>query len=147
MEVSGGLYICIYIYNFIHFIYFWLCWIFVAAQAFLQLWQAGATLQLQCAGSRACGLSSSSSWALEHMGSVVVAHGPSCSEACGTFQDQGQNLCLLHWQADSLPLNHQGIPKQCFKVSFMEGDITCSLSSVGSSRNNSRNNLYYCLLF
>ena len=73
MEVSGGLYICIYIYNFIHFIYFWLCWIFVAAQAFLQLWQAGATLQLQCAGSRACGLSSSSSWALEHMGSVVVS--------------------------------------------------------------------------
>ena len=25
-------------------IYFWLCWVFVAAQAFLRLWRAGATL-------------------------------------------------------------------------------------------------------
>ena len=24
--------------------------------------------------------------------------------------DQGLNLCLLHWQADSLPLSHQGSP-------------------------------------
>ena len=24
--------------------------------------------------------------------------------------DQGWNLCLLHWQADSLPLSHQGSP-------------------------------------
>ena len=26
------------------------------------------------------------------------------------FPDQGSNLCLLDWQADSLPLSHQGIP-------------------------------------
>ena len=26
----------------------------------------------------------------------------SCSEACGIFPDQGLNLWLLHWQADSL---------------------------------------------
>ena len=32
------------------FIYFWLCWVFVAAQAFLWLQQAGAPLQLQCTG-------------------------------------------------------------------------------------------------
>ena len=32
----------------------------------------------------------------------------SCSTACGIFPDQGLNLCLLHWQADSLPLSHQG---------------------------------------
>ena len=25
-----------------------------------------------------------------------------CSEACGIFLDQGSNLCLLPWQADSL---------------------------------------------
>ena len=30
-----------------------------------------------------------------------------CSMACGIFQDQGLNLHLLHWQADSLPLTHQ----------------------------------------
>ena len=34
-------------------------------------------------------------------GSVIVAHGPSCSVACGIFPDQGSNQCLLHWQADS----------------------------------------------
>ena len=26
------------------------------------------------------------------------------------FPDQGSNPCLLHWQADSLPLSHQGSP-------------------------------------
>ena len=41
-------------------------------------------------------------------GSVVVAHGPSCSAACGIFPDQGSNPCPLHWQADSQPLHHQG---------------------------------------
>ena len=44
-------------------------------------------------------------------GSVVVAHGPSCSAACGIFPDQGTNPCLLHWQADSQPLRHQGSPR------------------------------------
>ena len=43
-------------------------------------------------------------------GSVVVAHGPSCSAACGIFPDQGSNPCRLHWQADSQPLRHQGSP-------------------------------------
>ena len=43
-------------------------------------------------------------------GSVVVAHGPSCSVACGIFPDQGSNPCPLHWQADSQPLLHQGSP-------------------------------------
>ena len=33
--------------------------------------------------------------------------------ACGIFLDQGLNL-LLHWQVDSLPLNHQGSPKLDF---------------------------------
>ena len=43
-------------------------------------------------------------------GSAAVAHGPSCSVACGIFPDQGWNPCLLHWQADSQPLCHQGSP-------------------------------------
>ena len=30
------------------------------------------------------------------VGSVVVAHGPSCSAACGIFPDQGSNPCPLH---------------------------------------------------
>ena len=47
-------------------------------------------------------------------GSVVVAHGPNCSVACGIFPDQGSNLCPLHWQADSQPLCHQGSPQPIF---------------------------------
>ena len=31
-----------------------------------------------------------------------MVHGLSCRV------DQGSNLCLLHWQEDSLPLSHQG---------------------------------------
>ena len=34
-------------------------------------------------------------------GSVVVAHGLSCSTACEIFSDQGSNPCPLHWQVDS----------------------------------------------
>ena len=32
-----------------------------------------------------------------------MAHGLSCSTACGIFPDQGSNPCPLHWQAI---LNH-----------------------------------------
>ena len=65
-------------------------------EGFLQLRQAGAThhrgaqasslsrpLLLRSTGSRCAG-------------SVVVAHGPSCSAACGIFPDQGSNPCPLH---------------------------------------------------
>ena len=53
-------------------------------------------------------------------GSVVVAHRPSCSTACGIFADQGSNPCPLHWQADSQPLRHQGSPTpSSFKCTFL----------------------------
>ena len=42
--------------------------------------------------------------------SVLVARGLSSSTACGVFSNQGSNPCLLLWQADSLPLSHQGSP-------------------------------------
>ena len=44
-------------------------------------------------------------------GSIVVMNALSCPVVCGTFPDQGSNLCLLQWQAYSLPLSHQGGPK------------------------------------
>ena len=47
-------------------------------------------------------------------GSVIVAHGLSCSAACGIFPDQGSNPCALHWQADSQPLHHQRSPREFF---------------------------------
>ena len=48
-------------------------------------------------------------------GSVIVAHGLSCSTACGILPDQGSNPCPLHWQADSRPLRHQGSPSLVFQ--------------------------------
>ena len=42
------------------------------------------------------------------IGSAVVTHRLRCSAACGSLLDQRSNPCLLHWQADSLPLSHQG---------------------------------------
>ena len=62
-----------------------------------------------------------------------MAHGLSCSEAFGIFLDQGSNPCLLGWQADSLPLSHQGSPLnffffliKCFncKTNLREGEDT-----------------------
>ena len=47
---------------------------------------------------------------LESTGSIAVACRLSCSVGCGIFPDQGLNPSLLHWQAESLPLSHQGNP-------------------------------------
>ena len=49
-------------------------------------------------------------------GSVVGAHGVSCSAACGIFLDEGSNLYLLHWQADSLSQSHLGSPSLAFLI-------------------------------
>ena len=54
-------------------------------------------------GAQASGVSCSS---LQRAGSVMVAHGLSCSLAHGVFPDQGPKLCLL--DMDSYPLCHQG---------------------------------------
>ena len=45
-----------------------------------------------------------------------MAHGPSCSAACGIFPDQGSNPRPLPWQADSQPLPHQGSPSEPFSM-------------------------------
>ena len=48
------------------------------------------------------GLNSRNSWTLDcWLGSCGTW-------AFGIFLHQGSNPCLLHWQADSLPLSHQG---------------------------------------
>ena len=54
-------------------------------------------------------------------GSVVVAHGPSCSAACGILPDRGPNPCPLHWQADSQPLRHQGSPVDFLMMAILTG--------------------------
>ena len=93
------------------FFFFWLCWVFVSVRGLSLVAASGGHSSSRCAGlslSRPLLLQSTSS---RCAGSVVVAHGPSCSAACGIFPAQGSNLCPLHWQADSQPLRHQGSPK------------------------------------
>ena len=100
------------IYLFIYlFIYLWLCWVFVSVRGLSLVAASGGHSSSRCAGlslSRPLLLWSTGS---RRAGSVIVAHGPSCSAACGIFPDQGSSLCPLYWQADSQPLHHQGSPR------------------------------------
>ena len=96
--------------NFYLFIYLWLCWVFVSVLGLSLFAASGGHSSSQCVGL-------SLSWPLllrstgsRREGSAIVAHGPSCSAACGIFPDQGSNPCPLRWQADSQPLRHQGSP-------------------------------------
>ena len=61
--------------------------------------------------------------------SLIVAHGFSCSKACGIFPDQGSNPSLLYWQVNSLLLSHQGSP---WSLSFHK--LTIYLSVVVSQK-------------
>ena len=97
-------------FKFIYLFYFCLCWVFVSVRGLSLVVASGDHSSSWCVGlslSRPLLLWSTSS---RRAGSVVVAHGPSCSVACGIFPDQGSNPCPLHWQADSQPLRHQGSP-------------------------------------
>ena len=108
------------IYLFIYlFIYFWLCWVSVSARGLSLVEASGGHSSSRCAGlslSRPLLLRSTGS---RRAGSVVVAHGPSCSAACGILPDQGSNPCPLHWQADYQPLRHQGSPVTFFCALFL----------------------------
>ena len=67
---------------------------------------------------------------LQHVTSVAVKHGLSCSALppphppCGTFPDQGLNVRPPHWQADSYPLSHQGSLVMVSKRTFHIRPIT-----------------------
>ena len=98
------------------FIYFWLCLVFVSVQGLSPVAASGDHSSSPCADlsvSRPLLLRSTGS---RRAGSVVVAHRPNRSAACGIFPDQGSNPCPLHWQADSQPLRHQGSPRNVFKI-------------------------------
>ena len=86
---------------FILFIYFWLHWVFVAVCGFSLVAASESYSLLQCVGFSLWWLLLLWSMGSRCAGSVVVAHGPSCSGACGILPDQGSNPCPLHWQADS----------------------------------------------
>ena len=56
----------------------------------------------------------------------TVAHELSCSMACGIFLDQASDLCLLHWQANSLPLSYQGSPGNFFRKLNLQQPSNCT---------------------
>ena len=95
-----------YFWFFKNLFYVWLHWIFVAAHGLSLVWLAGATLCCSTQASHFCGFSFCRPQALEHR--------LRCSTACGIFPGQGPNLCPLHWQVDSYPLDHQGSPTPLF---------------------------------
>ena len=102
------------------FIYLWLCLVFVSVQGLSLAGASGGHSSSRCAGlslSRPLLLRSTGS---RRAGSVVVAHGPSCSVACGILPDRGTNPCPLHWQADSQPLRHQGSPGIVFLINVSQ---------------------------
>ena len=101
---------CSMYFFFTYLFYLWLCWVVVSVRGLSLVAASGGHSSSPCAGlslSRPLLLWSTGS---RRAGSTVVAHGPSCSAACGIFPDQGSNPCPLHWQADSQPLCHQGSP-------------------------------------
>ena len=129
--------------------------VFVAVQAFLKLRCMGFSekwlLLLQGMAYGLCRLQQ-----LQHMGSVVavpglqstgstaVVHGFSCSAVCAIFPDYGFNLCLLHWQASSLPLSHQGIPLPTF---FLKEKLITGLATKRRSESSIIEELMSMLLY
>ena len=102
-------------------IYLWLCWVFVSVRGLSLVVASRGHSSSRCAGlslSRPLLLRGTGS---RRAGSVIVAHRPSCSAACGIFPDQGSNPCPLHWQVDSQPLHHQGSPAGRFLTTALPG--------------------------
>ena len=111
--LSLSLFYLEFLYLFIYFIFIYLFMsvlVFVSVRGLSLAAASGGHSSSRCAGlslSRPLLLRSTGS---RCAGSAIVAHGLSCSAACGIFPDQGSNPCPLHWQADSQPLHHQGSP-------------------------------------
>ena len=113
------IYIFFNFYLFIYlFIHLWLCWVFVSVRGLSLVAASGGHPSSRCAGlspQRPLLLRSTGS---RRAGSAIVAHGRSCSAACGILPDQGSNPRPLHQQADSQPLRHQGSPGYIFNETF-----------------------------
>ena len=85
-------FICLFVYL---FIYLWLCWVFVSVRGLSLVAASGGHSSSRCTGlslSRPLLLRSTGS---RRAGSVIVAHRPSCSAACGIFPDQDSNPGLV----------------------------------------------------
>ena len=85
-----------YVSCFFFLIYFWLCWVFVSVRGLSLVVASGGHSSSRCAGLSLPWPLLLQSTSSRRAGSVVVAHGPSCSAACGILPDQGSNPCALH---------------------------------------------------
>ena len=115
------LFIYLFIFN------LWLCWVFVPVRGLSPVVASGGHSSSLCAGlslSRPLPLRSTGS---RRAGSVIVAHGPSCSAACGIFPDQGPNPRSPPRQADSQPLRHQGSPFFFFNIYLAVPGLSCGM--------------------
>ena len=105
-----------FLYFYYLFIYLWLRWVLASVQGLSLVAASWGHSSSRCAGlspSRPPLLRSTGS---RCAGSVIVAHGPSRSTACGILPDQGSNPCPPHRQADPQPLRHQGSPPPVISV-------------------------------
>ena len=117
---------------FFFFFTLWLCWVFVSVRGLSPVVASGGHSSSRCAGLSLLRPLLLRSTGSRCAGSVVVAHGPSCSAACGIIPDQGSHPCPLHWQADSQPLRHKGSPKFFFFKHGKQLAITGFLASSGN---------------
>ena len=116
-------------------IYFWLCWVFISVRGPSPVAESGGHPSSRCTG-----LSPSRPLLLQSAGSAIMAHGRSCSAACGILPDQGSNPCPLHWQADSQPLRHQG----SLEPTFLNSEPSWHLSGNLVSTKQCFPAFYYC---
>ena len=63
--------------------------------------------------------------------SPILEYRLSCSQACRIFPDQGSNLCSLHWQMHSKPMDHQRSP--CFSFLKMSSTYVSTVIQLPGS--------------
>ena len=86
----------LFFFKLINLFYFWLCWVFVSVRGLSLVVASGGHSSLRCAGLSLLQPLLLRGTGSRRTGSAIVAHGPSCSAACGIFPDQGSNPCPLH---------------------------------------------------
>ena len=106
-------FVCLFVFNLFIYLFLAVLGLHFCARAFSSCGKRGP-LFIAVRGPLTIVASLVGSTGSRRAGSVVVAHGPSSSVACGIFPDQGSNPYPLHWQADSQPLCHQGSPRCIF---------------------------------
>ena len=122
-KVAVNTELVIFFFKVFIYLFLWLCWVFVSVHGLSPVAESRGHSSSRCAGlslSRPLPFRSAGS---RRAGSVVVAHGPSCSAARGILPDQGSNPCPLHWQADTQPLRHQGSPELVIFKPLLLGEI------------------------